>query len=162
MATNWRDGCAGEPGRPVAFLAFDLLHLDGRALISQPLVRRREALRRVLRPGDEVVAVPAIATEGIALFEAVVAQGVAGILARQRQSPYLPGVRSRLWRFIAATPAAGAGAVRRGRPARGAGTRGGAGPRPDQPPAPRGPLGGRTRQALRAAATNARSPGRVP
>ena len=34
---------------------------------------------------------PAIATEGIALFEAVVAQGVAGILARQRQSPYLPG-----------------------------------------------------------------------
>ena len=107
-ARNWRGDCAGEAGRPVAFLAFDLLHLDGRALISQPLVRRREALRRVLRPGDEVVAVPAIATEGIALFEAVVAQGVAGILARQRQSPYLPGVRSRLWRFIAATPAAGA------------------------------------------------------
>ena len=49
---------AGEPGRPVAFLAFDLLHLDGRSLLSQPLVRRREALRRVLRPGDEVVAVP--------------------------------------------------------------------------------------------------------
>jgi DNA ligase-1 len=64
-----------------------------------------------LRPGDEVVAVPAIATEGIALFEAVVAQGVAGILARQRQSPYLPGVRSRLWRFIAATPVAGAAEV---------------------------------------------------
>jgi hypothetical protein len=101
----------GEPGRPVAFLAFDLLHLDGRSLISQPLIRRREALRRVLRPGDEVVAVPAIATEGIALFEAVVAQGVAGILARQRQSPYLPGVRSRLWRFIAATPAGVAAAA---------------------------------------------------
>ncbi|MEP6638597.1 MAG: hypothetical protein ABJC39_04540 [Chloroflexota bacterium] len=101
---------AGEPGRTVAFLAFDLLHLDGLSLIAQPLIRRRQALRRVLRPGDEVVAVPAIATEGIALFEAVVAQGVAGILARQRQSPYLPGVRSRLWRFIAVAPgAAGAG-----------------------------------------------------
>ncbi len=49
---------AGETGRPAAFLAFDLLHLDGRSLLSQPLVRRREALRRVLRPGDEVVAVP--------------------------------------------------------------------------------------------------------
>ena len=93
---------AGEPGRPAAFLAFDLLHLDGRSLLSQPLVRRREALRRVLRPGDEVVAVPAIATEGIALFEAAVAQGIAGILARQRASPYLPGIRSRLWRFVAA------------------------------------------------------------
>jgi hypothetical protein len=53
-----------------------------------------------------VVAVPAIATEGIALFEAAVAQGIAGILARQRSSPYLPGVRSRLWRFVAAVPAA--------------------------------------------------------
>ncbi|MFL5675636.1 MAG: hypothetical protein ACJ779_11555 [Chloroflexota bacterium] len=95
---------AGEAGRPVAFLAFDLLHVDGRSLLSQPLVRRRETLRRVLRPGDEVVAVPAIATEGIALFEAAAAQGIAGILARQRTSPYLPGIRSRLWRFVAAGP----------------------------------------------------------
>ena len=102
---------AGQEGRPVAFLAFDLLHLDGRTLISQPLVRRRQTLRRVLRPGDEVVAVPAIATEGIALFDAVVAQGVAGILARQRQSPYLPGVRSRLWRYIAAEPTVGSAAA---------------------------------------------------
>jgi bifunctional non-homologous end joining protein LigD len=101
---------AGKPGRPSAFLAFDLLHLDGRSLLSQPLVRRREALRRVLRPGDEVVAVPAIATEGIALFEAAVAQGIAGILARQRSGPYLPGVRSRLWRFVAASPVPGAAA----------------------------------------------------
>ncbi len=97
---------SGESGRAVAFLAFDLLHLDGRSMLSQPLIRRREALRRVLRPGDEVVAVPAIATEGIALYEAVVAQGVAGILARQRSSPYLPGVRSRLWRFIASRSSA--------------------------------------------------------
>jgi ATP-dependent DNA ligase len=93
---------AGAPGRPVAFLAFDLLHLDGRSLLNQPLVRRRESLRRILRPGDEVVAVPAIATEGRALFEAIVAQGLAGMMARQRQGPYLPGTRSRLWRFIPA------------------------------------------------------------
>jgi bifunctional non-homologous end joining protein LigD len=92
----------GQPGRPVAFLAFDLLHLDGRSLLGQPLVRRREALKRILRPGDEVVAVPAIATEGRALFDAIVAQGLAGMMARQRQGPYLPGLRSRLWRFIPA------------------------------------------------------------
>jgi bifunctional non-homologous end joining protein LigD len=93
---------SGSPGAPAAFLCFDLLHLDGRSLLSQPLVRRREALRRVLRPGDEVVAVPAIATEGVALYEAAVAQGIAGIMARQRTSPYLPGIRSRLWRYVAA------------------------------------------------------------
>lgn len=99
----------GLRGRPVAYLAFDLLHLDGRSMISAPLVKRREALKRVLRPGDEVVAVPAIAGEGRALHEAAAAQGIAGVMARQRTSPYLPGVKSRLWRFIP-TLAAGAAA----------------------------------------------------
>jgi bifunctional non-homologous end joining protein LigD len=91
---------AGRPGRPVAFLAFDLLHLDGRSLLGLPLHRRRAQLRKVLRPGDEVVAVPAIAGEGRALWDAAAAQGIAGVMARQRTSPYLPGVRSRLWRFV--------------------------------------------------------------
>lgn len=94
---------AGQPGRPVAFLAFDLLHLDGVSLLNQPLERRRQLLRRTLRPGDEVLTVPAIPGEGRALFDAVVAQGLAGVLARHRSGPYLPGVRSRLWRFIPST-----------------------------------------------------------
>jgi bifunctional non-homologous end joining protein LigD len=91
----------GAAGRPLSYLAFDLIHLDGRSLLNVALDRRRALLRQVLRPGDEVVAVPAIATEGRALFEAVTAQGLHGIRARQRSSPYLPGVRSRLWRSIA-------------------------------------------------------------
>ena len=56
-------GSGGGAAAGLVFQAFDILYLDGRSLLSQPLVRRREALRRVLRPGDEVVAVPAIATE---------------------------------------------------------------------------------------------------
>ncbi len=100
---------AGAPGRPVAFLAFDLLHLDGVSLLNQPLERRRQLLRRTLRPGDEVLTVPAIPGEGRALFDAVVAQGLAGVLARHRSGPYLPGVRSRLWRFI---PSSAEGVVR--------------------------------------------------
>ena len=60
---------------------------------------------------------PAIAGEGRALHEAAAAQGIAGVMARQRSSPYLPGVRSRLWRFIAvggeaASTASGAAATR--------------------------------------------------
>jgi len=91
---------AGKAGRPVTFLAFDLLHLDGRSLLQVPLERRRDQLRRTLRPGDEVLTVPAIPGEGRALFDAVAAQGLAGVLARHRSSPYLPGIRSSLWRFI--------------------------------------------------------------
>ncbi|HYL41555.1 MAG TPA: hypothetical protein VET90_09615 [Candidatus Binatus sp.] len=92
---------AGEAGRPLAYLAFDLLDLDGMPQLRLPLERRRALLRRVLRPGDELVAVPAIREEGRALFEAVSAQGLSGIRARLLGSPYLPGVRSRLWRSIA-------------------------------------------------------------
>lgn len=90
----------GRRGRPAAFLAFDLLHLDGRSLLGVTLERRRRELRRVLRPGDEVVAVPAIAGEGRALFDAVASHGLDGVMARQRLSPYLPGVTSRLWGYI--------------------------------------------------------------
>ena len=97
---------AGSSGRPVAFLVFDLLHLDGRSLLRLPLSKRRAELRKVLRPGDEVVIVPAIAGEGRALHAAVVAQGIPGVLAREARSPYLPGVRSRLWRSIDAAAAA--------------------------------------------------------
>jgi len=94
----------GAPGRTVALLVYDLLHVDGRWLLSLALVKRRRELRRILRPGDEVVAVPAIAGEGRALHDAVVAQGLPGVLAREAASPYLPGVRSGLWRTIAAVP----------------------------------------------------------
>lgn len=104
-----RDRLNGRPGRPVAYLVFDILHLDGRWLLNLPLERRREHLRRVLRPGDEVVVVPAIAGAGRALYDAVVAQGIAGVLARRRSSPYLPGVRSALWRSIVAGPSAPGG-----------------------------------------------------
>src|SRR4051794_36369158 len=100
-----RERLSGQPGRPVAFLVFDLLHLDGKWLLGLPLDKRRATLKRVLRPGDEVVMVPAITGEGRALHAAVSAQGIAGVLARRRSSPYLPGVRSRLWQSIlAATP----------------------------------------------------------
>jgi ATP-dependent DNA ligase len=91
----------GGAGRPLSYLAFDLLDLDGRSLLNLSLDRRRQLLRQVLRPGDEVVAVPAINVEGRALFEAVSGQGLFGVRARQRSSPYLPGVRSRLWRSVA-------------------------------------------------------------
>jgi bifunctional non-homologous end joining protein LigD len=101
---------AGKPGRAVAFLAFDLLHVDGRSLLTTPLHRRRELLRKILHPGDEVVAVPAIATEGRALHAAAAAQGIAGVMARQRTSPYLSGVTSRLWRFVPVAPVVAAGA----------------------------------------------------
>jgi ATP-dependent DNA ligase len=100
----------GKPGPAVAFLAFDVLYHDGRPLLNTALDRRRALLRRLLRPGDEALAVPSIAGDGRALFAAVVDSGIAGVMGRLRRSPYLPGVRSRMWQFVARDAAAGAGA----------------------------------------------------
>lgn len=97
---------AGTAGPSVAYLVFDLLYLDGRPLLGQPLERRRQTLRSVLSPGEVVVSVPAVAGEGLALHAAVAAQGIAGVMARERRSPYLPGVRSRLWRLVPASRSA--------------------------------------------------------
>ncbi len=97
-----RERLDGRGDAVVGYLVFDLLYLDGRPLLGLPLERRRASLRRILVPGDAVVAVPAIAGEGMALHRAVSEQGIAGLAARERRGPYLPGVRSRLWLSIEA------------------------------------------------------------
>jgi ATP-dependent DNA ligase len=99
----------GQPGAPLVFHAIDLVNLDGRPLFATPLTRRREMLGRVLRGGDNALAVPGIVGEGRALHAAASAAGIAGVTARLRRSPYLPGQRSRMWRFIARTTAGDAG-----------------------------------------------------
>lgn len=82
------------------YLVNDLLVREGRTLLSAPLARRRRVLVETLRASDRVLVVPAIAAEGRTLYEASAAQGLPGVLARRADSPYLPGVRSDLWRQI--------------------------------------------------------------
>jgi ATP-dependent DNA ligase len=93
----------GQPGAPLVFLAFDIVYLNGRPLFATPLAERRRILGRALRAGENALAVPGIAGEGRALHAAASAAGIAGVTARLQRSPYLPGQRSRMWRFIAGT-----------------------------------------------------------
>jgi len=85
---------------PAAYLANDLLIHEGRSLLREPLARRRRSLASAFRPGERAVVVPAVAGEGRTLFEAIAGQGLPGMLARRADSPYLPGVRSDLWRHF--------------------------------------------------------------
>lgn len=97
----------GRPGPGLAYLVYDLLALDGRWLVAQPLERRRARLARLLSPSPSIVPVPMIAAEGRALCAAAAGQGVGWVLGRDRRSPYLAGVRSGLWRLIAVHPESG-------------------------------------------------------
>ncbi|HKF84659.1 MAG TPA: DNA ligase D [Candidatus Limnocylindrales bacterium] len=97
---------AGRTGRPVplVYQAFDLLYLDGRSLLDVPLEERKKLLELVLRPNARVQYARHIDTEGLAFFEAVKAQRLEGIVAKQRRSRYEVGRRSSAWLKIKARP----------------------------------------------------------
>lgn len=78
------------------FYAFDLLHLDGRDLTSLAWTDRRQLLEEVLRPDWWVRISEALPGTGRDIFQAVTGQGLEGVVAKKRSSPYVEG-RSRNW-----------------------------------------------------------------
>jgi DNA ligase D-like protein (predicted polymerase)/DNA ligase D-like protein (predicted ligase)/DNA ligase D-like protein (predicted 3'-phosphoesterase) len=81
---------------PAVCYVFDCLYLDGRPIVNEPLTRRREWLEDAIKK-DFAYRVSAVVEEGAAFFEAVKQMGLEGIMAKQRNSTYLPGKRSDSW-----------------------------------------------------------------
>ena len=94
---------AAEP-TPFVYEVFDLLHLDGRSLLDEPLEERRRLLSSVLRPDPRVRLSEHIEGGGLAFFEAARVRGLEGIMAKDRRSPYLPGKRSDRWQKVKIRP----------------------------------------------------------
>jgi bifunctional non-homologous end joining protein LigD len=82
---------------PVTYLVFDLLHLDGTSLLAQPYDERRRALLALGLEAERVATPPAFEGDGAAALAASAVQGLEGVLAKRRDSPYLPGRRSPAW-----------------------------------------------------------------
>ena len=82
---------------PVLFFPFDLLYLDGFDLRRVTLADRIEVLARVLRPGPLLQPVQSFEADGKAAYEAAVAFGFEGVVAKRRDGAYLDGRRSRQW-----------------------------------------------------------------
>jgi bifunctional non-homologous end joining protein LigD len=83
---------------PVQFLAYDLLWLEGHSTVE--LVRyaeRRELLDGLSVAGPNWQTPPYFPGGGEFALDAARAQGLAGVVAKRLDSPYLPGRRSRLW-----------------------------------------------------------------
>jgi bifunctional non-homologous end joining protein LigD len=96
-------GVAAEP-TPFVYEVFDLLHLDGRSLLDEPLEERRRLLAEVLRSDPRVRLSEHIEGDGIAFFEAARTRGLEGIMAKDRRSPYVPGKRTDRWQKIKIRP----------------------------------------------------------
>ncbi|WP_447645140.1 ATP-dependent DNA ligase [Nocardioides zeae] len=84
--------------RPVTFVAFDLLALDGRDLTSRPLERRQRRLTSVLEvDGAAPWTQSTTYDDGPTLLAETERLGLEGIVSKRRDAPYRPGVRSRDW-----------------------------------------------------------------
>ncbi|MGD8200330.1 DNA ligase [Ornithinimicrobium sp. W1679] len=82
--------------RPVTYLVFDLLRLDGMDLTGLPWSARRSALEDLLRDVAGVQ-VPPVYDDGGQLLAATAEQGLEGVVSKRRSSTYQPGSRSTDW-----------------------------------------------------------------
>lgn len=81
---------------PVTYVVFDVLHHDGRGLLTAPYTERR-ALLDSLGLGGPHVAVSPWFDDGAAVADTASRRGLEGVVAKRSDSPYRPGRRSEDW-----------------------------------------------------------------
>ena len=85
-----------HPGHDVVYYAFDLLHLDGRDLKDWPLERRIDTLTGVVGGSGLLRSEPLPGTAA-QIVAAVRRLGLEGVVAKRRDSRYVPGARANHW-----------------------------------------------------------------
>jgi bifunctional non-homologous end joining protein LigD len=87
-------------GEPRAYV-FDLLELDGQRLMGWPLWRRRQHLESIFKSTPHVrLSEMFSVNQGRLLFDAVVARGGEGVMAKRLSSHYLEDRRTKDWQKI--------------------------------------------------------------
>jgi bifunctional non-homologous end joining protein LigD len=83
---------------PVSFLAFDVLYLVGRSTIELTYDERRSLLDALQLAGGTFAAPPSfVDVPGSEVLAISVEQGLEGVVAKRRDSPYSPGQRTNQW-----------------------------------------------------------------
>lgn len=96
MSNAFKIGLAAEK-LPVSFVAFDILYLDGRSLVEQPLLERKSLLEKTISENERLAISRFIEGQGVALYEAAETQGLEGIVAKKKDSLYFQGKRTKDW-----------------------------------------------------------------
>jgi bifunctional non-homologous end joining protein LigD len=82
--------------RPVTYMIFDVLNLDGVDLTRRPYRERRDRLEALFLAGDHWLCPPAF-TDGPATRAAAEENAIEGVMAKRVTSVYRPGQRSADW-----------------------------------------------------------------
>jgi bifunctional non-homologous end joining protein LigD len=88
---------------PVHYILFDVLHTGRQSLITRPLRERRAMLEQLITPGDAWILSTAVIGRARQMLDTARQYGLEGIVIKQLDSPYRPGVRSPEWRKIKLT-----------------------------------------------------------
>jgi len=81
---------------PAVCYLFDVLYLDGRPVVAEPLERRRDWLQDLIRE-NPVYRLSEAFPEGNSLYQAASQMGLEGIVAKAKGSLYTPGKRNPAW-----------------------------------------------------------------
>src|SRR5438309_4171144 len=101
MRLSSSDGVSQAAQRqPVAYIAFDLLFSEGRAVMGRSLLQRRKLLRQTLDADGRICISDAVAGEGIAFFEAACELGIEAVIAKRKDSAYVPGGKVPSWLLV--------------------------------------------------------------
>jgi len=82
---------------PVSYLAFDVLHLDGRSTLDLPYTERRTLLESLSVGSDHWATPPVFRDPPATIMEAARASGLEGVVCKRVSSVYVPGRRSDDW-----------------------------------------------------------------
>ncbi len=93
-------------GSIAAYVAFDLLALNGKDVRRQPIEDRRAELERIVKGADAILFSEAIAAEGALVFAKACEMGLEGIVSKRVGSIYWSG-RCRNWLVLQALDAGG-------------------------------------------------------
>ncbi len=94
---------------PATYVIFDLLWLDGHALLELPYADRRDRLAALELDGDRWRTPDHVVAAADAVLETSAAHGLGGILAKRLSSGYQPGRRSPDWIEVSPSPGGGGG-----------------------------------------------------
>jgi len=89
----------GSAATPVVYYVFDVMVLDGRDVMREPLEKRRELLEKKVLPEltEPVRSTSSLDATVPVLVHSVKAQGFEGLIAKRRNSVYEPGLRTGAW-----------------------------------------------------------------
>jgi len=81
----------------IVFYAFDVLHVNGRDVIAEPLTTRRSRMSALIGESTTVRLSQALPGRAQKVVAAVRAAGLEGVIAKRKDSVYQPGARSPDW-----------------------------------------------------------------